>query len=263
MRYFKLYFTCLKRSLISRLEYKKDTFIGILSFFISNIASILSIYFIINSIPSLNGYTMYELGFLYGFSMLPIAIDHLFSDDLWNVSYWKVRNGDMDRCFLRPVPVLFQVLSETFQPEAFGELIVGIIMLSICASNVTISWSFGVILLLIVAAIFGALIITALKTITASFAFIFKRSGILTQIIYNFISYVKYPVGIYPSVMRIILTFILPFALVISLPIETLLFNTYSPYLLILAIILVTILICFIAIVIWSRCARKYESSGS
>ena len=263
MRYVKLYFTCLKRSLISRLEYKKDTFIGILSFFISNIASILSIYFIINSIPSLNGYTMYELGFLYGFSMLPIAIDHLFSDDLWNVSYWKVRNGDMDRCFLRPVPVLFQVLSETFQPEAFGELIVGIIMLSICASNVTISWSFGVILLLIVAAIFGALIITALKTITASFAFIFKRSGILTQIIYNFISYVKYPVGIYPSVMRIILTFILPFALVISLPIETLLFNTYSPYLLILAIILVTILICFIAIVIWSRCARKYESSGS
>ena len=206
---------------------------------------------------------MYELGFLYGFSMLPIAIDHLFSDDLWNVSYWKVRNGDMDRCFLRPVPVLFQVLSETFQPEAFGELIVGIIMLSICASNVTISWSFGVILLLIVAAIFGALIITSLKTITASFAFIFKRSGILTQIIYNFISYVKYPVGIYPSVMRIILTFILPFALVISLPIETLLFNTYSPYLLILAIILVTILICFIAIVIWSRCARKYESSGS
>lgn len=263
MRYVKLYFTCLKRSLISRLEYKKDTFIGILSFFISNIASILSIYFIINSIPSLNGYTMYELGFLYGFSMLPIAIDHLFSDDLWNVSYWKVRNGDMDRCFLRPVPVLFQVLSETFQPEAFGELIVGIIMLSICASNVTISWSFGVILLLIVAAIFGALIITSLKTITASFAFIFKRSGILTQIIYNFISYVKYPVGIYPSVMRIILTFILPFALVISLPIETLLFNTYSPYLLILAIILVTILICFIAIVIWSRCARKYESSGS
>ena len=87
MRYVKLYFTCLKRSLISRLEYKKDTFIGILSFFISNIASILSIYFIINSIPSLNGYTMYELGFLYGFSMLPIAIDHLFSDDLWNVSY--------------------------------------------------------------------------------------------------------------------------------------------------------------------------------
>ena len=53
MRYVKLYFTCLKRSLISRLEYKKDTFIGILSFFISNIASILSIYFIINSILSL------------------------------------------------------------------------------------------------------------------------------------------------------------------------------------------------------------------
>ena len=263
MRYIKLYFTCLKRSLISRLEYKKDTFIGIFSFFISNIASILSIYFIIQSIPSLNGYSMFELGLLYGFSMLPIAIDHLFSDDLWNVSYWKVKNGLMDPYFLRPVPVLFQVLSETFQPEAFGELIVGIIMISLCAGNVTITWSFSIVLLLVVAAICGALIITSLKTITASFAFVFKRSGILTQIIYDFVSYVKYPINIYPKFLRAILTFILPFSLVISLPIETVLFNTYSPYMLILIIILTTIIFGVIAIFVWSMCARKYESTGS
>ena len=101
MRYVKLYFTCLKRSLISRLEYKKDTLIGILSFFLGNLTSILSIYFIINSIPSLQGYSMYELGFLYGFSMIPVAIDHLFSDDLWMVAYHKVRMGEMDRYFFK------------------------------------------------------------------------------------------------------------------------------------------------------------------
>ena len=35
-----------------------------------------------NTIPSLENWTMAEIGFLYGFSMLPVAIDHLFSDDL-------------------------------------------------------------------------------------------------------------------------------------------------------------------------------------
>ena len=263
MRYVKLYFTCLKRSLISRLEYKKDTLIGILSFFLGNLTSILSIYFIINSIPSLQGYSMYELGFLYGFSMLPVSIDHLFSDDLWNVSYWKVRNGDMDRHFLRPIPVLFQVLAETFQPEAIGELIVGIIMLALCAGKVQITWTFGFILLLGIAAIFGALLITAMKTITASFAFIFKRSGILTQIVYNFISYTKYPINIYPNFLKGLLTFLFPFALVISFPIETILFNAYSPYLLSLIIIIVTLLFFALAILIWVFCAKRYESSGS
>ena len=31
MRYVKLYFTCIKRSMMSRLEYKKDTIIALLS----------------------------------------------------------------------------------------------------------------------------------------------------------------------------------------------------------------------------------------
>lgn len=263
MRYIHLYFTCIKRSIISRLEYKKDTFVSIFSFLISNICAVLSIYFIINSIPSLEGWTMAELGFLYGFSMLPIAIDHLFSDDLWSVAYYKVRQGELDRCFLRPVPVLFQVLAETFQPEGFGELIVGIIMLSICGDIVDINWSIGLVLLLIIATIFGALIITSLKIAISSLAFRFKRSGPLLQIIYGFMSYTRYPLKIYPKSIQIILTFIFPFALVISLPMEIVLFNVYSPLILSFIIIGVSILFLFISILIWNINIKKYESSGS
>ena len=130
MRYINLYFTCIKRSIISRLEYKKDTILAIFAFLIMNVCSILSIYFILNSIPSLEGWTIAEVGFLYGFSMMPVAVDHLFSDDLWLIAYHKVKSGAMDQYFLRPVPVLFQSIAETFQPEGFGEMIVGIIMIS-------------------------------------------------------------------------------------------------------------------------------------
>ena len=92
MRYIKLYFTCLKRAIISRLQYKADSIIGIIGFLISNTATLLSIYFIIDAIPSLNGWSIYELGFLYGFSMMPVAFDHFFSDELWNTAYWKIKN---------------------------------------------------------------------------------------------------------------------------------------------------------------------------
>ena len=263
MRYFKLYFTCIKRSVMSRLEYKRDSIISILSFLISNACSLCSIYFILQAIPSLKGYTPAEVGFFYGFSMLPIAIDHLFSDEFWLVAYRRVQLGDMDRHFLRPVPVIFQMFAETFQPDGFGEVIVGITMIVICGLNLQVAVSFGAILVLCIGAIFGAIIITSFKIAISSLAFIFKRSGPLLQIIYNFTIYAKYPIAIYPYAIRFILIFILPFGLFISLPVDTLLYGSYNPYLLSLAIIGAAVVFFTLATFIWTLCARRYESTGS
>lgn len=262
-RYIKLYFVYLKRAIITRLEYKKDAIIGILSFFLGNLAFILGIYFIVNNIPSLNGWNMTQLGFLYGFSMMPVAIDHLFSDDLWCVAYWKVKTGELDKYYLRPVPVLFQVIAETFQPEALGELLIGIIMLVACGSKSGIVFSFSYILLLVVAAIFGALIITSTKIITAAIAFYTKRSGPLTQIVYSFIGYTKYPMKIYPRAVQILLNFIIPFGLVISIPVELLINGGYNPYLLMLLIIGISSVYLLMSIWFWSISEGKYSSSGN
>ena len=263
MRYFKLYFTCIKRSMMSRLEYKKDSIVSILSFLISNACSLCSIYFILQAIPTLKGYTPAEVGFFYGFSMLPIAIDHLFSDEFWLVAYRRVQLGDMDRHFLRPVPVIFQMFAETFQPDGFGEVIVGVTMIVICGLNLQVSVTFGAIFVLSIGAIFGAVIITSFKIAISSLAFIFKRSGPLLQIIYNFTIYAKYPIAIYPYAIRFILIFILPFGLFISLPVDTLLYGSYNPYLLSLAIIGAAVVFFTLATFIWTLCARRYESTGS
>ena len=246
-----------------RLEYKKDSIISILSFLISNACSLCSIYFILQAIPTLKGYTPAEVGFFYGFSMLPIAIDHLFSDEFWLVAYRRVQLGDMDRHFLRPVPVIFQMFAETFQPDGFGEVIVGVTMIVICGLNLQVSVTFGAIFVLSIGAIFGAVIITSFKIAISSLAFIFKRSGPLLQIIYNFTIYAKYPIAIYPYAIRFILIFILPFGLFISLPVDTLLYGSYNPYLLSLAIIGAAVVFFTLATFIWTLCARRYESTGS
>ena len=263
MRYVRLYFTCIKRSMISRLEYKKDTIVALFSFFFSNLCSLAAVYFILQAIPTLAGYTLAEVGFFYGFSMLPIALDHLFSDEFWLVAYRRVKDGDMDMHFLRPVPVIFQVFAETFQPEGFGELILGAALITVCSLNLTVSVTFGAIALLVVGAVFGALIITSLKVALAALAFIFKRSGPLLQIIYNFSSYAKYPLAIYPFLIRTLLIFVLPFGLFISLPVDTLLHGTHEPWLLCLAIIGAAAVFFALAVRIWTLCERRYESTGS
>ena len=261
--YKKLYFTSMSRSMIARMEYKNDLIIGIFGFFIQNVATLLSLYFIIRNIPVLDGWNMYQMGFLYGFTMMPIAVDHLLTDELWKLAYFRIIRGDLDNYFLRPVPVLFQVLSETFQPEAFGEFIVGAAMLVICGIKCSIHWTFSKIVLIVVATLFGALIVTAIKILTCSPAFIIKRSGYLMQILYNFRDYTRYPIGIYPKALKIMLIAVVPFGLIISLPVEILMFESYNPWLISGIIILVSIIALIISCSIWTVCARKYESTGS
>ena len=263
MRYVHLYFTCIKRSMISRLEYKKDTIVALFSFFFSNLCSLAAIYFILQSIPALAGYSLPEVGFFYGFSMLPISLDHLFSDEFWLVAYRRVKDGDMDMHFLRPVPVMFQMFAETFQPEGFGEMILGVALITVCALHLTVNVTFGAIVVLCVGAVFGAVIITSLKVAMSALAFIFKRSGPLLQVIYNFSSYAKYPLAIYPGLIRALLIFVLPFGLFISLPVDTLLYGKYNPWLLSLAIIGCAAVFFAAATWIWTICERRYESTGS
>ncbi|MBQ7143814.1 MAG: ABC-2 family transporter protein [Oscillospiraceae bacterium] len=263
MRYVHLYFTCIRRSILSRLEYKKDTIVALSSFFFSNLCSLAALYFILQAIPALAGYSLPEVGFFYGFSMLPIALDHLFSDEFWLVAYRRVQEGDMDMFFLRPVPVMFQVFAETFQPEGFGELIVGVALISVCASQLTVTVSIGAVAVLCVGAVFGAVIITSLKVAMSALAFIFKRSGPLLQVVYNFSAYAKYPLAIYPAFLRALLIFVLPFGLFISLPVDTLLTGSHDPWLLSLAIIGCAAVFFALAVWVWTRCERRYESTGS
>lgn len=262
-RYIKLYKVYLSRAIKCRLEYKKDAIIGIFSFLLTNTISFLSLMFIVRSIPSLNGWTTYELGFLYGFSMIPRAIDHLLTDSLWYIGYWYVKNGIVDRFLIRPVNVLFQVIAEVFQPEAIGELLIGVALFVWCGSRITIHWSFTNVLLLVIASIFGAIIFTAIKLITCSVAFWTKRSGQLMSTAYNFADFSKYPIKIYHPAIRFIMTFILPFGLVISIPMETVIKGGYNSLTISAAIILVSFLLSAIGYFIWCQGLKRYESSGS
>lgn len=262
-RYIRLYSIYLQRAIKSRLEYKKDAIIGIFSFLISNTLSFLTLMFIIRSIPNLNGWTKYQLGFLYGFSMMPRAIDHLLTDSLWYVGYWYVRTGIIDRFLIRPVNALFQVIAEVFQPEAAGEVLMGLALIIICGRKVSFEWNFENVIMMIIATVFGAVIFTALKLVTCSIAFWTKRSGQLMSMVYNFAEFAKYPVKIYHPVIRFIMTFILPFGLVISMPIEVLVRGEYNPWAISGGILLAATVLSGIGYFVWVRGLRAYESAGN
>lgn len=263
MRYIKLYATYAKLSLMSKLVYKVNAIIGILAFLFMEATSLITLYILVSSVPSIDGYDIYQIGMLFGITNLAVGLDHLFTDRLWSVAYFEVKQGKLDHMFLRPVPVLFQVIASEIQLEALGELIVAVAMISFCGSKVQISGGVGPILLVLLGVICAALIITSFKIMVASLAFKFKRSGPLLQFIYNFSGFTKYPMNIYPKAIRIILTFVIPLGLCLFYPFDNLFRPIESPHLVALMMVGFTTIFGAICLFVWSKLVKMYESTGT
>lgn len=262
-RYIKLYFTYAKLSLMSKLVYKANVFIGIVGFLFTELTSLFSLYFLVSSVPSIDGYTIYHIGFLFGVTNMAISIDHLLTDRLWTVAYYEVKQGKLDHMFLRPLPVLFQVIASEIQLEALGEMIIAIALMALCGSNLTIIWSAANILTLVIGIICAAVTITSFKVLFASLAFKFQRSGPLLQFVYNFSFYAKYPMKIYPKVLQIILTYVVPLGLCLFFPYENLFSYTHDPLTLAATIIAITAAFATVCICVWNKLVKRYESTGT
>lgn len=262
-RYIKLYCTYAKLSIMSKLVYKVNAIIGILAFLFNEGASLFTLYLLVRVVPRIDGYGIYQIGLLFGIANMAIGIDHLLTDRLWTVAYWEVRSGKLDHMFLRPVPVLFQVIASEVQLEALGELIIAFALISLCGANAGIAWSFGGVVLLIIGIICAAIIITSFKILVASLAFKFHRSGPLLQFIYSLCGYVKYPMTIFPKAIRFVLTFIIPLGLCLFYPFDNLFVPAENSVLLALAIIGFTTVFASICVFVWSKFVKMYESTGT
>ncbi|WP_195410890.1 ABC-2 family transporter protein [Ruminococcus sp. BSD2780120874_150323_B10] len=244
------------------MEYKGDFLTSVIGFLIVQVFNILFLNIIFSQIPNLKGWSFYEILFIYGFSLIPKGIDHMFFDNLWAMGHWLVRKGDFDKYLTRPINPMFHVMAEKFQVDAFGELVVGIGLIVTAVPHIAIEWSFLRVLLTLIAMFFASFIYTGIKIGTAAISFWTKRSGNITYMFYMMNDFVKYPVDIYNNFIRNLITYIIPFAFTSYFP--AMYFMTgENPLLNIGLTVFVSVIVMAIGIVIWNIGIKNYESAGS
>ena len=217
-RYLRLYKALISQFFKVVMQSKVDFLMGLFGFFFTQISGILFLYLVFEQIPDLQGWSLEQLVFIYGFAQIPRGIDHLFTDNLWLVAWRLVINGDFDRYMLRPMDVFFQVIAEKLQPDALGELLVGTILVVYSAVKGVVVLDAVHIALFVVSIFAGALIYTSIKLMFASLAFWIKRSGPFLQLAYDMAEFAKYPTEIYAKALRFVITWVIPFAFVAYLP---------------------------------------------
>src|SRR5690625_3218938 len=111
MKYLKLYWNYFKYNFKSIYIYKLDFFIGNISFVISSLALLATIFIIFNVTDSIGEFNVKEMVFLYGFVSLARALWNFFLFNTINIGSY-IKSGQLDLILIRTVNTLFILISE-------------------------------------------------------------------------------------------------------------------------------------------------------
>jgi ABC-2 type transport system permease protein len=261
MFYASLFVDYLKNYMKTRMTYRTDFWIEVLSDLMFNFMNLFFILVVFQHTPLLDGWTREQVIFIYGYFMVPYGLFSCFFN-LWGFTERYIVKGEMDRVLTRPAYNLTQLILENMDPSSlFGSIVGGIIMgyawIQLDLGGV---WYDPFVFMLMVigsAMIYGGIYIS----LTAISFFSDAPTGILPMM-WNIQNYGRYPVSIYNKIIRILLTWVLPFAFVGFYPAAYFLDRDNFAALALLTPVVGTLFLSF-GLVFWNMGVRRYRGAGS
>ncbi len=249
---------------MARLAYKGDFFASMFASALVSLTGLLFILFLIDgeTVPELKGWSRAEVLFIYGYSMLPLALFSLFSPNLYQFGDKYIIQGQFDRVLLRPLSSLPQVLFESFNLDSIGNFIVGVGVLSYAVGALHLVLSFIDYLWLIFSSVSGMVILLSVFVFLSALSFHFEDRLGISAPVYNLIAFGRYPLPIFNRIIQFVLSWIIPFAFVSFYPATH--FFSREGFALFCYLSPVVAVVCFlIAIAGWNFGVSRYSSTGN
>jgi ABC-type uncharacterized transport system, permease component len=263
MRYASLFLEYIKNYAKTRLTYRADFWVEVVSDLLFQAVNLIFILVVFRHTPTLGGWSEAEVVFVYGFFMIPYGLFSTFFG-IWNFSERYIVKGEMDRVLTRPAHSLFQVLLENVDPPSLVGSFVGAGIMAMCWSQLGLPfqvWDLFVLLLLVAGAV---LIYAGIYTALSSISFYSDAPTGIVPLMYNIQNYGRYPVNIYNKIIRFVLTWLLPFAFVGVIPASYFLEKKADDLSQLALLTPAMGLIVFgIGLALWNHGMKRYRGAGS
>jgi ABC-2 type transport system permease protein len=243
------------------MQYRVDFLLGAFGFMLSVLTRAFFIYLLFQQVAQIKGWGLHQILFLFGFSLIPRGLDHMFTDQLWELGRKLIQRGEFFKYLIRPINPLFHLVSERFfYPDGLGEIIAGIGIALYAAGHLAIDMTFAKALMVPLLIVSAALIYMSIKLLFASLAFWTVSSLPAMNAAYQLSTFVKYPLDIFHPAIGQFLLWVLPFG-----------FTAYVPVIYILhddtALVYWTPLVAAasfaLACRVWRAGINRYEMTGS
>lgn len=260
-RYFTIFAHLVGFNLMREMEFRGNFFLLFIIQSIWTIIQLLLIEVIFQNTNNLVGWTKIEILALVGLYRI---VKGVFDTFLFaNVLYLpeNINRGQLDFNLTKPINPLFLTSVHHHFPENLGPIITGLCILiyAIISAKITVGILF--IVNLVTGIVFGVLAFYTLLFGLALTAFFTQRLTALSSFYDMFNNALRNPLDVYTRKNLIIDLLLLPFALVVTLPIKILFYKVSPAY---LALEIFGTLFMFACIYrLWHFALRHYSSASS
>ncbi len=254
----------------SQMQYRTSFVLEAIAQFAGNVLDFVVVLIFFARIPTLGGWTLPEIGLLYGLSSVAFGLSDMVIAG-FDYAYFgpnMVRLGEFDRVLIRPVNIFLQVLTSQFTLKRLGRIGQGIIVLAWALLALDRMWSPLQIGYLIVAIMGGVFFFSGLFIFGSGVSFWTVDSlEVINMATYGGSFLTEFPLTIYGDFLRSFFTFVIPMAFINYYPAVWLLGKSDpfgGPIGLLAALApLVCVLIFTVGVTWWRRGVRHYSSTGS
>lgn len=202
------------------MAYRTDFLIMMFFTIFSQCFSILVLGIIYSNVSAIGGWLFGEVLLLHAFLLFSEGSINFFFQGTWKITQ-MINQAELDRYILRPLPIGFQILTSRIDLDGLNKMMIGIALFLYGASRCNIHWSIAKFFVLLLSLILSCFIRTCMIWIASCTSFWLEGTkNHLNFFISKLADVSKYPLNIYPSFLRNILIYFVPYAFISYYPIS-------------------------------------------
>jgi ABC-2 type transport system permease protein len=256
-----IYFRCLGQQMKAILAYEADFAILMLSAVMVQIVGFAFIWAIFQRIPSVNGWTFWQVVMMYALIFVTEGVGSLFFEGTWRVSE-LVYTGRFDQMLLRPVSPIVQVLAGAVGYNGLGNIATGMALIGVAMVNAPVQWTPGRLAMFAILLVSASIIRVAINLGSAASAFWVRTPwSMIPVFVHQLGDFAKYPITIYSIGVQALIVVAVPFAFISFFP-TAYVFGVEAWSLAGLLTPLVAVYCMVMAVALFRLGLRNYESTG-
>lgn len=199
--------------------------------FLMGFAELAEVYILYTAVQGLGGFTFTQILLVFGLADLTFSLADLVFGHVDDLPQY-VRTGMLDVFFLRPQPVLAQLVTSDISLRRLARAAVGAGALTVGLVLNDITWDPAAVVLLVLAVLSGFATFSALFVTAGGLQFFLVNGAEMTNaFVYGGRYAATQPASVWPRVVTVVFGFVFPMAFTAYLPVTALLGLPGAPWL--------------------------------
>jgi len=248
----------MKLAFFSAAAYRLDFFVGLLVAFAGAMLSPLFILLIYDSGAAIGDYGVYQVYLIQGVYLLASGLGSVLFFDIVPAATFRVREGTLDVLLLKPAALLSMLIASSYNNGGLANLLGGALLIALSLMNLPAPTPLAWLKFLPLFAS-GMVVLFSFSVILAALGIVWLGNSRLLDIYGTLSRFASYPVTIFSKALRVLLSYLIPVAMLGFFPASVLMgIPADAAWLSVLS----CAAFCCLSLLFWRHMIKRYTSAG-